>query len=111
MQFSSILLSLFVATAMAKGNKNGTTKAVTDKSLCKEMNVLEHQVKLASNATKLAEKTNNNATKIAEIQAKASDAATQLTTMQSNATLMSECSVIDAAQKNITALSSQVVGL
>jgi hypothetical protein len=36
MQFTSILVSLLLSTAVvAKGNK--TTKAVTDKSLCKEM--------------------------------------------------------------------------
>ena len=82
---------------MAKGNK--TTKAVTDKSLCKEMASLNELVALAANTTKLDEKAKNNATKIAEIQAKASNAATQLSTMSSNATLVSTCAVIDAAEK------------
>ena len=100
MQFSSLFLSLVLATAVvAKGDKNGTTKAVTDKSMCKEMASLNQLVKLASNETKLADKTKNNATKIAEIQSKASDASTKLTTMSSNATLVSTCAVIDAAAK------------
>jgi hypothetical protein len=105
MQFSSLFLSLVLATAVvAKGDKgdsekNGTTKAVTDKSLCKEMASLNQLVKLASNETKLADKTKNNATKIADIQAKASDASTKLTTMSSNATLVSTCATIDAAAK------------
>jgi ABC-type enterochelin transport system substrate-binding protein len=56
-------------------------------------------VSLASNTTKLDDVTKNNATKIAEIQAKASSASKQLTTLQSNTTLVSECATIDAAQK------------
>ncbi|TVY57852.1 hypothetical protein LCER1_G002117 [Lachnellula cervina] len=103
MQFSSLFFSLVLATAVvAKGDKNSTstgTKAVTDKSMCKEMSSLNQLVKLASNETKLADKTKNNATKIADIQAKASDASTKLTTMSSNTTLMSTCAVIDAAAK------------
>lgn len=97
MQFTNIFLSLLLSTAVvAKGNK--TTKAVTDKSLCKEMASLEKTVALAANTTKLAEKEKNNATKIAEFEAKASTAATDLATMQSNATLVSTCAVISAAQ-------------
>lgn len=101
MQFSSLFFSLVLATAVvAKGDKNSTsTKAVTDKSLCKEMSSLNQLVKLASNTTKLADKTNNNATKIADIQSKASEASTKLTTMSSNTTLVSTCAVIDAAAK------------
>lgn len=102
MQFSNIFVTFLLSTAVAaKGNNkaetNGT-KAVTDKSLCNEMSKLQKLVSVASNTTKLADKTDNNATKIAEIQAKASDASTQLATMSSNATLMSTCAVIDAAQ-------------
>jgi uncharacterized membrane protein (DUF106 family) len=99
MQFSSLFLSAILATAVVAKGGNKTTKAVTDKSLCKEMNALNQIVKLASNETKLADKTKNNATKIAEIQAKASDASTQLATMSSNATLMATCATIDAAAK------------
>jgi ABC-type enterochelin transport system substrate-binding protein len=100
MQFTNLFVSLLLTTAVAAKGKNGTTaKAVTDKSLCKEMASLTKLVALASNETKLADKTNNNATKIAEIQAKASDASTQLSTMESNATLVSTCAVIASAQK------------
>jgi len=97
MQFSALFFSLLLSTAViAKGNK---TKAVTDKSLCKEMATLTKLVDLAANTTKLDDKTKNNATKIAEIQAKASDASTQLSTMSSNATLVSTCAVMSAAEK------------
>jgi hypothetical protein len=100
MQFTNLFVTLLLTTAVAAKGKNGTsTKSVTDKSLCKEMASLTKLVALASNETKLADKTNNNATKIAEIQAKASDASTQLTTMESNTTLVSTCAVIAAAQK------------
>jgi len=97
MQFTSLFVSLLLSSAvMAKGNK---TKAVTDKSICNDMAKLTKLVDLAANTTKLEDKTNNNATKIAEIQAKASAASTQLTTMESNATLTSTCAVIAAAEK------------
>ncbi|KAH7413261.1 hypothetical protein BKA64DRAFT_660643 [Cadophora sp. MPI-SDFR-AT-0126] len=97
MQFSGLFVSLLLSTAVvAKGGNK--TKAVTDKSLCKEMAQLTKLVSLAGNETKLADKTKNNATKIASIQAKASEAATQLSTMESNATLVSTCAVISAAE-------------
>ncbi|KAL5326021.1 hypothetical protein ACEPPN_007158 [Leptodophora sp. 'Broadleaf-Isolate-01'] len=97
MQFSNLFVSLLLSTAVvAKGGNK--TKAVTDKSICKEMAQLTKLVSLAANETKLADKTKNNATKIASIQAKASEAATQLSTMESNATLVSTCAVISAAE-------------
>ncbi|KAM3065620.1 hypothetical protein ACMFMG_011329 [Clarireedia jacksonii] len=101
MQFSSILVSLLLSTAVvAKGN---STKPVTDKSLCKEMNHLQKLVSEAQNTTKLATKTHNNQTKIDEITAMASKAAVQLDTMTSNATLVSTCAVIDAAEETKSA--------
>lgn len=97
MQFTSLFVSLLLSTAVvAKGGNK--TKAVTDKSLCKEMASLTKLVSLASNETKLAAKTKNNATKIADIQSKASLAATQLSTMESNTTLVSTCATISAAE-------------
>jgi len=97
MQFTSLFVSLLLSTAVyAKGNK--TTKAVTDKSLCKEMAGLTKLVDLAANTTKLDAVTKGNATKAAALSAKASSAATQLSTMQSNTTLVSTCAVIDAAE-------------
>jgi hypothetical protein len=98
MQFTNLFFSLLLSTAVvAKGNK--TTKAVTDKSLCREMAFLERMVALASNSTRLAAIEKDNATKIAEFQAKASTATTDLATMQSNTTLVSTCAVIAAAAK------------
>lgn len=102
MQLTNFFVSLLLSTAvMAKGNstKTAKTKAVTDKSLCAEMNGLEAIVKLASNTTKLDAKLKGNETKVAEFQSKASAAASQLSTMQSNTTLMSTCSAIDEAEK------------
>lgn len=97
MLFTNLLVSFLLSSVVyAKGNK--TTKAVTDKSLCKEMASLTKLIDLASNTTKLDTKTHSNATKVAEIQAKASDASTKLATMQSNTTLVSTCAVISAAQ-------------
>ncbi|KAI9646270.1 hypothetical protein NHQ30_005711 [Ciborinia camelliae] len=97
MQFSAVFLSLLAATAVvAKGN---STKPVTDKALCREMNYLEKLVDEAQNKTELATKTKNNQTKIEDIVAKASKAAVQLDTMQSNATLVSTCAEINAGQQ------------
>ncbi|KAK0113997.1 hypothetical protein ONS95_014238 [Cadophora gregata] len=95
MQLHSILFSLFlVASVIAKGDKQKS-----EKSQCKQIRKLQKFVDLASNTTKLEEVTNNNATKVAEIQAEASAAATQLTTLQSNATLVSDCAVINASEE------------
>lgn len=80
-------------------NADHKVKAVTDKSLCNEMQGLEAIVKLASNTTKLSKKLKANETKIAEFTAKADTAATTLKTMQSNTTLVSTCAVIDSAEK------------
>lgn len=49
MQFKNLIISLLISSVVAKGSKNGTsTKAVTDKSLCKEMASLEKTVNLAA---------------------------------------------------------------
>lgn len=93
MQLQSVLVSLFLATAVAaKGNAN------TTEGQCKEMRQLNGLVKLAANTTELDKLTKGNATKAAALQAKASAASTQLSTLMSNTTLMSACAVIDAAQ-------------
>lgn len=96
MQFTNILVSFLLSTAVAAKN---STKTVSDKSLCKEMAQLSSVVSLAANSTKLAAKEKNNATKIAEYQSKASTAATQLATLYLNTTLVATCNVIAAAQK------------
>jgi hypothetical protein len=73
MQFTNLFFSLLLTTVVAAKGKN-ETKGVTDKTLCKEMASLTKLVDLAANTTKLDAKEKNNATKIAEIQAKASTA-------------------------------------
>ena len=91
MHFQSILISLLATSVAARCHNS-----LSEKSQCREMNRLNHLIELASNTTKLGEVTNNNATKIAEIKAKASSATTKLQTLQSNATLVSFCTVFDA---------------
>jgi hypothetical protein len=99
MQLQSFVVSLLLATSVAaKGNKTHETKTLSEKGECKEMVKLNALVDLASNTTKLDKITKNNATKVAEIQAKASTASTTLKTLQSNSTLMSACAVIDAQE-------------
>jgi hypothetical protein len=97
MHFQSIALSLLLATSVAaKGNGTHETKTPSEKGQCKEINKLNALVELASNTTKLDKVTKNNATKIAEIQAKASSASTKLKALESNSTLVSACAMIDA---------------
>ncbi|ORY58574.1 uncharacterized protein BCR38DRAFT_460881 [Pseudomassariella vexata] len=64
-----------------------------DKDACDDMEDMEKMIEKASNPTKLADKFDNNATKIAEFKAKASDAVTKLADMQGNTTLLAFCSV------------------
>ena len=95
---------------------------------CKEILTLERLIALAANATEIADKTNNNATKIEEIKSKASSAASQvcrscnilmqlshhfsyiferddanlsiqLQVFNSNATLIEDCAIFFAAEK------------
>jgi hypothetical protein len=99
MQFSVLFLSFLLSGAVtAKDHNDNSTKAISENDRCHEITGLNQLVALASNITKLNKITKNNATKIAEIQAKASSASTTLSTLQSNSTLMSACAVIDAAQ-------------
>jgi len=99
MHLQSFVFSLLLATSVAaKGNKTHETKTLSEMGECKEMVRLNALVDLASNTTKLDKVTKNNATKIAEIQAKASTASTTLKTLQSNSTLVSACAVIDAQE-------------
>ncbi|EKD18728.1 hypothetical protein MBM_02970 [Drepanopeziza brunnea f. sp. 'multigermtubi' MB_m1] len=92
MQFQSILLSaLFATSVVAKGDK-----VLSEKSMCKQMHKLEKFVAFASNTTELELITNNNATKVTQLQAEASAAAQKLSTMQSNATLVADCAVVNA---------------
>lgn len=97
MKFSSVFVLGLAGLVAAKGDKGNSTGTST-KSQCKQVAKLTAITDLAANTTKLAEKTKNNATKIAEFQAKASTAATQLSTLSSNATLMTACNVIFAQE-------------
>ncbi|KAL5323040.1 hypothetical protein ACEPPN_007568 [Leptodophora sp. 'Broadleaf-Isolate-01'] len=95
MQLQSILFSLLLATSVAaKGDK-----AQSEKSQCKQIRKLQKFVDFASNTTKLEEFTNNNAAKVAQLQAEAAAASTQLTSMQGNTTLVADCAIINAAEE------------
>lgn len=83
MHIATLFISLVLSTAVAahgKGNK--TEKALSTEDTCKEMRGLQGLITLASNTTELDSITKDNATKIADIQAKASSAATKLQTLQ-----------------------------
>ena len=60
---------------------------------------LEKLIATAGNETKLAEKTKNNATKIASFKEKATEAQTKLDTMMSNTTLVDACAAITSAKE------------
>jgi len=127
MQFKSIILALCLTTFTLAApkehkNNNGTmdghdgakdhkggkhhekngTHANSEKAMCKEMTKLTKLTDLVNNATKLQEmetKHNLTATQIDEIKAKAANATTKLTELKANATLTSQCAVIDAGEK------------
>jgi hypothetical protein len=83
MHIPTLLLSLVLSTAVvANGKGNKTEKGLSTEDTCKEMRGLQSLITLASNTTELDNITKDNATKIAEIQAKASGAATKLQTLQ-----------------------------
>ncbi|PBP26133.1 hypothetical protein BUE80_DR002991 [Diplocarpon rosae] len=62
-----------------------------EEHMCEETFELERFVEFAANATQVAEMTDNNATEIAAIAAKASQASAELQALQSNATLQAAC--------------------
>lgn len=90
-----VVVSLLLTSVAAKDN---STKALSETDQCKEISSLSKFVALASNTTELDKITKNNATKIAEIQAKASSDSTKLQTLTSNSTLMSDCQVVFAQE-------------
>lgn len=113
--FNLLFLSLFTLTVSAEGDHkghngiaalgehkgNGTAKDST-KFECAEIERLTSLTDLVNNSTKFASfSTHHNlsAADQAKLQAKAANATTKLTTLQSNATLVSACATIDAAQK------------
>ncbi|KAK5660886.1 hypothetical protein OQA88_12258 [Cercophora sp. LCS_1] len=94
MKFTLILpllpLALVTATSHSGASFQNTTSSSLSQS-CRQLALLTSLTNLVNNATLLAEKTNNNATKAALLQAKAAETATQLATLQANATLVAEC--------------------
>lgn len=83
---------------------------------CQQQFVLSKFVKFAANETAVASATKNNATKIANIQLKASDAAAKLQTLESNATLQAycpavfqddECKIMDGLMKFVALANNQ----
>lgn len=98
MQYTTLLFSLVLASAVAaEGNADmgmstgmgmKDAKAMTEAGMCKMMRQENQIIALAANSTKLDVITKGNTTKADAIKAKAAEAQTQLTMMQSNATLV-----------------------
>lgn len=95
MQLSIVTILALAGLAVAKGQSGNSTST---KSQCKQIQKITKLMDVASNTTKLDKVTDGNATKAAEIQAKASSAATELSTLQSNTTLVAACDQIFAVQ-------------
>lgn len=94
MQSNTTLVSTCAVIAAAEKTAN----------TCDDMEDLQKLATLAANETKLADKAKNNATKIAALQAKASEASVKLTSLQSNTTLTSACASIKSAKSNSTGM-------
>lgn len=95
MQFSNLFVTLLLSTtvaAMPKGDKNKEAKATNGtesvKSQCHQIEKYTAMVSLAANTTALDAKTHGNATKAAALTAKAAEAQTKLTALESNSTLV-----------------------
>lgn len=101
MQFSNLFVTFLLSAAVSAAPNKGNDKAVSGhnhkangthvdsvKQQCNQIQSLSALVSIASNTTKLDKITHDNATKVADIQAKAAAAQTKLTTMESNSTLM-----------------------
>ncbi|KAJ4412561.1 hypothetical protein N0V82_008738 [Gnomoniopsis sp. IMI 355080] len=110
MKFSTIFVLGLAGFVAAKGNKNDATNSTgtSTKSQCKQVSKLTKITDLAANSTKLADKLKNNATKIAEFQAKAATATTELDTLKANTTLMDSCNVIFAQEDMVQSCDKMV---
>ncbi|KAF2114603.1 hypothetical protein BDV96DRAFT_600566 [Lophiotrema nucula] len=91
-------------TANGQANKahNGTAKGNSVNKVCSKMAKLTKLTELAANTTKLdalMTKGKLNQTEVDAIKAKAANATTELATMTSNSTLVTECQVVDAHKK------------
>jgi vacuolar-type H+-ATPase subunit I/STV1 len=66
---------------------------------CFELLKLAHFLTFAANSSEVSNQAKNNATRISEIAAEASTSATKLQQLQSNATLVSLCFIVDAHER------------
>jgi hypothetical protein len=110
MQFSTLSLAvIFTSTVIAngsadqhkgKGERHHHHHKIGElERKCDEIFYLERLERLIANSTALSEKPHNNATKIGELQAKASQDASKLATLKGNQTLIVECEVLAAEKK------------
>ncbi|KAL3305246.1 hypothetical protein RB213_008015 [Colletotrichum asianum] len=97
MQLSLLLVSLLGATALAKDHQGGGKNST--QAQCKRFLKGEKLVQIAANETLLAEITQNNATKIEKIKAKAAEVQPQLDEAKKNTTLMATCDQVRAVQQ------------
>ncbi|KKY36537.1 hypothetical protein UCDDA912_g03447 [Diaporthe ampelina] len=100
MKFLSTLVVAMASVAIAQDNNNGndTADGTSTKSQCKQVSKITKLMDIAGNSTKLEKITGGNATRAADIQAKASQASAKLTELQSNTTLMAACDQIFAVE-------------
>ncbi|CDF44002.1 hypothetical protein BofuT4P106000011001 [Botrytis cinerea T4] len=73
--------------------------AIMTNSSCNQQFLLQKFVDFAANQTLVSATVNNDMTKVAEIELKASDAADKLQTLQSNATLQAACPAVFMADE------------
>jgi len=111
MQFSSLFLAVvFTSAVIADGSADQGKKHHHHddhrhhkkgqlERECDEIFSLEKLENLVANSTALAEVTHGNATKIGELQAKASQDASKLAGLKNNQTLIVECQILAAEEK------------
>lgn len=96
MKFLSTLVIAMASVAIAQDDNKGNNTST--KSQCKQMAKLTKLMDVANNQTKLDKITDGNTTKADAIKAKAQEKMADLTTLQSNTTLMAACTQIFAVQ-------------
>ncbi|KAL1967678.1 hypothetical protein VTN77DRAFT_2935 [Rasamsonia byssochlamydoides] len=106
--FSSLITLSLCLSALAapaahehdhKTSSNSTMSHNSVKATCQEMKELTRLTHLANNQTLLEEyisKKKLNASEASELETKVASASTKLNALSSNATLVSECAVVDA---------------
>jgi hypothetical protein len=94
MQITALLTTLLLTSAVAARGGDGNSI----KSQCRQIEKLTKVVETANDPTLLEQKAEGNATKVEKLKAKAAEATTQLTTLQSNQTLTDACAQIFAVE-------------